>query len=106
MSGTFTVRVKVENPDLRILVGMSATVKIEAQVHEDMVVLPHDTVIEVKGVSSVFIVKDGVAVKRNVQLGPAEGSRVVILEGVEPGEEVILFGHRNLTDGQPVEVVR
>ncbi len=106
VSRTFTVRVKVKNPDLRILVGMSATVKIEARVHEGVVVLPQDVVIEGKGIRSVFVVKDGAAVRKNVRLGPIEGERVIILEGVEPGEEVIVLGHRDLIEGQPVEVVR
>ncbi|MCP4678900.1 MAG: efflux RND transporter periplasmic adaptor subunit, partial [Deltaproteobacteria bacterium] len=106
VSKTFTVRIKVDNSDFRILVGMSATVKIAARVHEDVVALPQDIVIEGKDARSVFIAKNGVAKKRDVRLGAVEGDRVVILEGLESGEEVIVLGHRDLTDGQPIQIVR
>ena len=84
VSKTFTVRIKVDNSDLGILVGMSATVKITAKVHEDVVVLPQDIVIEGKDGRSVFVANDGVAKRREVRLGAVEGDRVVILEGLEP----------------------
>ncbi len=106
VSRTFTVRIKVDNSDLRILVGMSANVKITARVHEDAVVLPQDIVIEGKDARSVFVAKNGAAKKRTVRLGAVEGDRVVILEGLESGEEVIVLGHRDLTDGQPIQIVR
>ncbi len=103
VSKTFTVRVEVDNPDLRILIGMSATLNIEARVHEDVVVVPQDVVIEGRGGRSVFVASDGVAVQKKVRLGATEGDRVVILEGLAAGEDMVVLGHRNLADKQPIE---
>jgi len=106
LSKTFTVRIKVENPDLKILVGMSANVKIATRIHEDVVVVPQDTVIEGNDTRSIFVAVNGVAIKRTVRLGKIQGDRVVILNGLESGEELIVTGHRDLNNGQPIKVVR
>lgn len=106
VSKTFTVRVKVSNKDLRILVGMSANLNIVARVHEDAIAVPQDVVIQSSGEPSVFVAINGIAKLRPVRLGPIEGVRVAVLEGLEPGEKVIVLGHRSLTDGQPIHIVK
>jgi hypothetical protein len=40
-----------------------------------------------------------------VETGPSERGRIVLLEGVTAGEELIVSGHRNLVDGQTVRAV-
>lgn len=100
---TFTVRVEVDNPALKILVGMSATVTIDVGTSERVVLLPQDTVIESPEGRSVFVVQDGIAVKRSVQLGNSVRDKVVITDGLRPGEEVVTLGHRRLEAGQVVE---
>lgn len=104
-SKTFTARVRVANPDFKILQGMSAVVKIAAQVHEEMVVVPQDLVLEGKAGRSVFVIENGKAIQRQVSLGGREGDRVAIIEGVAPGEIIVTLGHRNLSDGQDVAIV-
>ncbi len=104
-SRTFTARIKVDNRDLKVLVGMSATVKIAARVHRDVVVIDQDMVVESASGRSVFVVENGIAQERSVRLGAVEGDRVVILEGVVPGETLITMGHRELIDTQPVRIV-
>ncbi|MCP4604196.1 MAG: efflux RND transporter periplasmic adaptor subunit [Proteobacteria bacterium] len=105
-SKTFTVRVKMDNPELKVLVGMSASLKIDAKVHEDVVIVPQDVVLEEKNSRSVFVAIDGTAQKRSVRLGPVDRDRVVILEGIEAGDDLIVLGHRDLIDGQPINANR
>ncbi len=52
----------------------------------------------------VFVVEGGVARRREVRLGEAVGNRVVVLEGLRPGEQVITSGASALHDGDPVQV--
>ncbi len=105
-SKTFTVRVEIDNKDLRILVGMSASLTIAARTHEDVVVVPQDLVIESREGRSVFVVEDGIAKERKVTLGPTQADRVVVTDGIEAGETLVVLGHRNLTDGQPVTIAK
>ena len=48
----------------------------------------------------------GLAVSRRyVKLGERQGSRVAIVEGVEPGELVVTAGQLKLNNGTRVEVI-
>jgi membrane fusion protein (multidrug efflux system) len=105
-SRTFELRVKVPNPEHKILIGMAATLHITLKVHENVVVVPADVVIQSDGQNVVFVEKDGVAKRRVVQLGADEGSRVMIGKGLAMGEWVITEGHRDLVDDQKIRVLK
>jgi len=105
-SRTFTVRVKVENAEERILVGMSARVRIAVRALENVIAVPQSAVLEGKDSRSVFVAVNGKALKRAVTLGAIDGDRVVLQDGVKPGDRLIVVGHRDLTDGQAITVVQ
>lgn len=104
-SKTFKLRVKIDNPQLHILVGMSATVRIAAKIHKDVLVVPQSVVIESPKGRFVFVVDGDTVSKRNVQLGAVQEDRVVLLEGVSEGESLVVLGQRDLTGGQRVRIV-
>ncbi len=104
-SKTFTLRIKIDNPNHEILIGMSATVKIDAIDHVDVIAVPQSAVIEERNRRSVFIAVKGVARRREVTLGAAQGDRVVLLDGVKAGEALIVVGQRDLEDGKPIRVI-
>ena len=52
----------------------------------------------------LFVVEKGRAVARDVKTGIKEAGRVQILSGVNPGDEVIIFGGANLNDKDKVTV--
>ena len=104
-SGTFAVRVKVDNLDERILVGMSARVRIAVREIDDVIAVPQSAVIEGEDGRSVFVAVEGKAAERVVTLGPTDGDRVVLQDGVRVGERLIVVGQRDLADGQAIAVV-
>jgi multidrug efflux pump subunit AcrA (membrane-fusion protein) len=46
-----------------------------------------------------------VARRRNVTVGPITGEQVVVVAGLDPGEQVVTDGAAWLTDGRPVRVL-
>lgn len=58
-----------------------------------------------KGVG-VFLEQGGKAVWRPVKLGEVVRKQVVVKEGLEAGDTLIVVGHRELVDGDPVLVQR
>jgi HlyD family secretion protein len=58
----------------------------------------------------VFIVKDGKAVLREVKTGIQDNTFIEVLEGIEPGDEIITSPYaaitKKLEDGDPVEIVK
>jgi len=58
----------------------------------------------------VFIEKDGKAVLREVKTGIQDNTYIEVLEGIEPGDEIITSPYaaitKKLEDGDPVEIVK
>ncbi|KKP80331.1 MAG: hypothetical protein A2271_04625 [Candidatus Moranbacteria bacterium RIFOXYA12_FULL_35_19] len=52
----------------------------------------------------VFVVRDGKAVAKNVELGKIIGTQIEILSGLENGEVLVVENSRNLQDGQLVKL--
>lgn len=56
----------------------------------------------------VFVVKDGKAIRQEVETGISDNTHIQILSGVENGDEIVIGSYRvlskELTDGDPVRV--
>ena len=104
-SRLYGVEIRVDNEEHQILPGMRARIAFERARLEEVVLLPRDGVLEGFRGREAMVVEDGQARVRSVTLGPGERDRVVVLEGLDAGDEVILRGHRGLIDGARVEVI-
>lgn len=103
---SFPVEVEVANPDGRLLPGMIARVTVERELATDAVVVPQDWIVTRRDDRGVFVVDGEVARWREITLGEVVHDRVVVLDGVAPGERIVVTGHRELVDGDPVLVSR
>ena len=103
---SFPVEIEISNAANELMAGMIARVSLLKNSYPDALVVPRDALLERDEGSVVFVVKDGRATERQVVTGPSEANRVVVLEGLTPGDQLILSGQRNLVDGQPVRIVR
>jgi multidrug efflux pump subunit AcrA (membrane-fusion protein) len=100
-------KVEVPNPGLRLLPGMIASVSIDQPVAEDTVVIPQDFLVTRLDNVGVFLVDDeGRAAWRPVQAGLIVRDQVIVEAGLEPGDQVVMSGHRGLADGDPLIIAR
>jgi len=105
---THTFKVTVTPLDEKGLLrsGMFADVTLLAEEKENTVLAPQTSVITVNEQPTVYVVnKEGVAEQRAVTTGLSNNAQIEILSGVKTGENVVIDGHVNLTDGSTVEVV-
>lgn len=100
---TLTVRADVANPERRLLPGNYARVELITR-NDTALVVPSVAVLQSLEAVSVFTVENGVAVRRDVETGQRTGSRVEILGGLNPGDEIITSGIQSVRDGQDVDV--
>lgn len=84
--------------------GVEARIRIDRA--EGVVTVPLESVVERQGTNGVFVVDEEKARFRPVGLGMRNESRVEVVSGVEPGQEVIVGGHVFLQDGDPVVPTR
>lgn len=103
---TFPAEVAIDNKGGELKPGMMVRVRLVKQVYEDVIVVPRDAVLERDTGYVVFVYEDGRAELRDVETGPSERGEIVVLEGLKPGEDLIITGHRNLIDEQPVRSVK
>ncbi len=96
----------VQNPDGRILPGMFARVALVKEVFDEALVIPIYAVITQGDESFVYIEKNNKAVKRPVRLGILTEWQIQVTSGLDPGDHVIVDGHRLLDNGQSVEVLK
>ena len=72
----------------------------------DATVVPSAAIQRASFGTFVYAIKeDGTATVKRVTLGPAEGDRTAITEGVTPGDRVVLEGVDALREGIEVEIV-
>ena len=106
---TFRIEVELPNPTGRIKPQMVANMAVTRRAVDDAIVVPQDALVRVETGYVVFVVaeRDGatVAEARPVTLGPARRNRVVVEEGVQAGERLIVVGQRSVADGDRVNVV-
>ncbi len=101
-SRSFSMEVRVHNPQRLLKAGMFARVKVVYERREGVVVIPYDAVLKRNGKDFCFVVSDGIARIRELKLGPRQEEMVAILSGLKPGEQVVVQGQTELKDGQRV----
>lgn len=87
---TVKVRIEFDNPELALKPEMFAEITIYASRQEQATVIPSEAVVRSGSEDLVFIVRErGQFEPRTVELGLQSDGRVIVLEGVQPGEEVV-----------------
>jgi RND family efflux transporter MFP subunit len=102
----YELQLRVDNPGEKILPGMFARVSIVKEEVADGVSVPLYAVVNRDDENFVFVENEGTAHVRMVEMGIVEGWLIQITKGLEPGERVVVVGHRSLDEGQGVNVAR
>ncbi len=84
--------------------GASVTGQVRTLHREHAVVVPEQAVVRRPAGTVVYVVQEGVAHQRIVQLGEWLPGWIEIRQGLRAGEPVVADGAGFLTDGAPVEV--
>lgn len=105
-SKKFPVEVEFDNSDGALLPGMIVRVHLDLADAQDRVFVPREALASEYGRGFVYVLKDGVAMRRDVSVRelPFDPSRVEILNGLSGGERVAVSGVRLLTDGARARV--
>lgn len=104
-SRTFQVEVHLTNADKRVRPGMYAHVSVHMQ-NQVAYMIPDMAVLSLPGTNEyyVYVVKDGKADRRSVQVGDIVGSEYEILKGLTADDKVITSGLSSMKEGEAVTV--
>jgi membrane fusion protein (multidrug efflux system) len=104
---TRSTRVEITLPNRARLLrsGQIVHVRLLRQTLQDAILIPLLAVIPLEDGRAVYVVESGKAERRNVELGILKGDRVQVRSGLQPGDRLIVAGHRFVAPGQKVQVV-
>jgi RND family efflux transporter MFP subunit len=102
----YKLELEIDNPTHEILPDMFARVDIVKRELKDVLAVPLYSLITFNDRQTVYVVNDSSAHVREVQTGIQEGWMMQIAKGLQAGDRVIVVGHRRVSDGQKVNIVR
>lgn len=104
-SGQVTLRAEVPNSDGLLLPGQYVRVRLAQAELPSAILLPQQAVTRTNQGDTVLVVgADNVPAKRQVKLGGNQNNQWIVLEGLKPGEQVIVDGFQKMmVPGAPVK---
>ena len=106
MARLYNLEIAVNNPDLEILPDMFARVTITKNQTDNGLCVPIYSLITKDKQTGVFIENNGQVSFRSITTGFQDGWSILVTQGLEPGEKVVVVGHRMVEDGDKVNVIR
>lgn len=102
----YNLELAINNDAQELLTGMFLRADIIKRQKDDVLTVPFYSVISRNDEQFVFVERDGVARKAPVSIGIMEKWMVEVTDGLHKGDHLILEGHRDVEDGQQLNVVR
>ena len=104
LTGTFSVRAEMTNPDRALLPGQFTKVKLLLDVRENANVVPLKSVDIEKGGAYIYVLRSDATVERRfIEIGPEINNNVVVERGLSAGEFIVTEGYHKLNPGDKVE---
>jgi membrane fusion protein (multidrug efflux system) len=105
-SGQVSLRAEVPNPEGLLLPGMYVRVQVQQATASNAILLPQQAVTRSQQGDSVMIVSaDGKVAPRQVKVSGQQEGQWVVMDGLKPGEQVMVDGFMKLQPGAPVKPV-
>jgi membrane fusion protein (multidrug efflux system) len=102
-TGTMKVEASFPNPGSYLRPGQFARVRVAVAEKENAILVPQRAVQELQGAKTVMVVdQENKALVRTIKLGEKVDKDVIVIEGLNPGERVIVEGMQKVRPGGQV----
>lgn len=99
------VEIEIEDPQGRLRPGLVAKFEVVTGEPKMEIRVPLDGIFERFGSLHLYVIEDGIAERRAVELGVVRAGFAEVLTGLEPGETVVVKGVTRVVDDSRVQVV-
>lgn len=104
-TGTVKLRAMFDNTDLKLFPNQFVNIRLLVDTLQNQTVVPVAAVQRGASGTFVFIVNpDKTVSQRTIQLGVQDGDKVAVLDGLKPGDTVVVDGADRLRDGSEVSI--
>jgi membrane fusion protein, multidrug efflux system len=104
-TGAIKVEITFPNPGNLLRPGGFAKIRVKMETKKGALVIPQEAVTELQGTQMVGVVgSDNKVTMRPVKMGERFGAMWEVIEGLKPGEKVVVQGMLKVRPGMPVTV--
>lgn len=100
---TITVKGITANPGAVLQPGMFLEARLATATRNAATVVPEDAVVPTAGAAYIWVLRDSVVTRREVELGVRSPGFVEVRRGVDVGESVVVGGLERLVEGVTVQ---
>ena len=97
MTHSYPVKVLIEQPSKELYPGMIARVVFHNEVDKGIVIPANAVLINSEG-KFVWVVEDGRATRRSILVSGYSGEGVIVSEGLQPGDKLIVEGYQKVSE--------
>lgn len=101
---TFAIEIELSNPQGRLKPGMIARARMVRETFPEAIAVPVFSVLSMENQRFAVVEEGGIARIRAIEVGVLQGDQVHVTKGLQSGDRLIVVGHRDLRDGQPVAI--
>ncbi|MDL1913456.1 MAG: efflux RND transporter periplasmic adaptor subunit [Bergeyella sp.] len=101
----FPVEITIPNTFNKLKVGMYGTAFFKRDDLHKTLIVPREAFVGSVSQNEVFVVRNSVAHLAKIKSGTNYGDKVQVIDGLEPGDMVVVSGQINLSDGQKVKIL-
>ncbi|MBZ0099409.1 MAG: efflux RND transporter periplasmic adaptor subunit, partial [Taibaiella sp.] len=101
---TIRVRATVSNPGNKLVAGSFARVLVPLESDSDAILIPSQSVIPTTKDKLVAVVRNGKVDMATVQLGARTADKVEVLNGLQPGDTILITGLMQAKKGMDVKI--
>ena len=101
LTHSYPVKVLIEKPDKELVPGMIGKVVLKADVSQGIVIPANAVLINQQG-KFVWVKENGRATRRPITLGGYSGKGVIVSDGLQSGDSVIVEGYQKVSEGMRV----
>ena len=103
-TGTITARATIQNKDFKLLPGQYVRARVLIREQPDTLMVPQVAVGSSQLGKYLYVIGEGSKVEmRPVTLGPVEGEKVAILDGIQAQDKIITGNLQKIGPGMPVQ---
>jgi membrane fusion protein (multidrug efflux system) len=104
-TGNFPIKLTLPNEDGLLRPGMTTRVRLQGLTHSETLLIPDDALVDRRRRRVVYVVRDGQAVEVEPLLRASVAEHIPVIDGLKPGDRLVVAGMEQLVDGSPVEEI-
>lgn len=105
-SRNILVRAKIDKPYTNLVPGMYVNVAATTSALKPTLVIPQQAVLYNPYGDSVYVYQNGKVQQRSLSLGNRMGNDIVVLKGLQKGEQIVVSGQQKLFNDMTVQLAK